>query len=119
MLLDSNKRRSIFSRDNPYEKVVDGLPPGVLADLLSKLLERANLPLTEAQRAELKQLATDWETHVDRQLADLGDDALALERVAAAKQCLSLPPGKREMSRCRFSWMQRTATSPPTPQTSP
>ena len=59
---------------------VDSLPPGVLADLLSKLLERANLPLTEAQHAELEQLATDWETHIDRQLADLGDDALALER---------------------------------------
>ena len=60
--------------------VDSSLPPGVLADLLSKLLERANLPLTEAQHAELEQLATDWETHIDRQLADLGDDALALER---------------------------------------
>ncbi len=59
---------------------VDSLPPGVLADLLSKLLERADLPLTEAQHAELEQLATDWETHIDGQLADLDDDALALER---------------------------------------
>lgn len=64
--------------------VDSGLPPGLLADLVSTLLARADLSLTEAQQAELKQLAADREIQIDRQLADLGNDALAIERELSA-----------------------------------
>ena len=60
--------------------VDSGLPPSVLGDLLSNLLDRVSLPLTETQRAELEQLTAAWEKQIDRRLADLGDDTLALER---------------------------------------
>ena len=60
--------------------VDSGLPPAVLAELTAALLERARLSLSEEQRAELAALAAERQSDIDRRLADLGDDALALER---------------------------------------
>ena len=72
-----DKLRGSGSESYPVDS---GLPPSVLGDLLSNLLDRASSPLTEAQSAELEQLTAEWEEQIERQLADLGDDSLALER---------------------------------------
>ncbi|MEM7235329.1 MAG: hypothetical protein AAF517_24345, partial [Planctomycetota bacterium] len=62
----------------------DRLPPQVLAELLSELLERAKLPLERERRQELDRLAEKWAERSKRELEELGEDALALERELTA-----------------------------------
>ena len=71
-------------RATSNDLATDRLPPHVLAELLSKLLERAKLPLDVERQRELDRVAAEWTERSSRELDELGDDALALERELAA-----------------------------------
>ncbi|MEM7235129.1 MAG: hypothetical protein AAF517_23325, partial [Planctomycetota bacterium] len=62
----------------------DRIPPRVLAELVSELLKRAKLPLDRERQKELDRLADEWTERSKRELEELGEDALALERELTA-----------------------------------